>query len=197
MAMWGKATDNEEMSRLGRLQLSVLARSISTYFLMTNDNAVHPAAFVRNKVGCGNGDMCATGACGSLCRGDQGVETENTDPKGSDWPLFEAANNYHHHYKLATDVNSSTAACEFSRSDPFDSPVTLPPGGLTRTQFIRHCEKECLAVVVHTSNEKVLLVLYVHGQVTGILFEMKVDYTTWFGANPEYIHGIQVGFCGK
>lgn len=29
-------------------------------------------------------------------------------------------------------------------------------------------------------------------QVTGILFEMKVDYTTWFGAEVEYIHGIQV-----
>lgn len=34
--------------------------------------------------------------------------------------------------------------------------------------------------------------LSVARQVTGILFEMKVDYTTWFGANPEYIHGIQV-----
>lgn len=29
-------------------------------------------------------------------------------------------------------------------------------------------------------------------QVTGILFEMKVDYTTWFGAETEFIHGIQV-----
>lgn len=29
-------------------------------------------------------------------------------------------------------------------------------------------------------------------QVTGIFFESKVDYTTWFGANVEYIHGIQV-----
>lgn len=29
-------------------------------------------------------------------------------------------------------------------------------------------------------------------QVTGIFFESKVDYTTWFGANIEYIHGIQV-----
>ncbi|CAN0416063.1 unnamed protein product, partial [Ascophyllum nodosum] len=27
--------------------------------------------------------------------------------------------------------------------------------------------------------------------VTGILFESKVDYTTWFGDNLEYIHGIQ------
>lgn len=29
-------------------------------------------------------------------------------------------------------------------------------------------------------------------QVTGIFFESKVDYTTWFGDNVEYIHGIQV-----
>ena len=29
-------------------------------------------------------------------------------------------------------------------------------------------------------------------QVTGIYFESKVDYTTWFGGKVEYIHGIQV-----
>ncbi|CAN0496697.1 unnamed protein product, partial [Scytosiphon promiscuus] len=29
--------------------------------------------------------------------------------------------------------------------------------------------------------------------VTGIFFESKIDYTTWFGDNVEYIHGIQVG----
>ncbi|CAN0205530.1 unnamed protein product, partial [Hapterophycus canaliculatus] len=28
-------------------------------------------------------------------------------------------------------------------------------------------------------------------QVTGIFFESKIDYTTWFGDNVEYIHGIQ------
>lgn len=33
---------------------------------------------------------------------------------------------------------------------------------------------------------------YDYGQVTGIYFESKVDYTTWFGDNVEYIHGIQV-----
>lgn len=32
----------------------------------------------------------------------------------------------------------------------------------------------------------------VHRQVTGVYFESKVDYTTWFGDNVEYIHGIQV-----
>jgi len=29
-------------------------------------------------------------------------------------------------------------------------------------------------------------------QVTGIFFESKVDYTTWFGADTHLIHGIQV-----
>ena len=32
------------------------------------------------------------------------------------------------------------------------------------------------------------------GQVTGIFFESKIDYTTWFGDNVEYIHGIQVTY---
>ena len=41
-------------------------------------------------------------------------------------------------------------------------------------------------------------------QVTGILFESKVDYTTWSGDNVEYIHGIQMitpkckaGYCSS
>lgn len=33
---------------------------------------------------------------------------------------------------------------------------------------------------------------FVSNQVTGIFFESKIDYTTWFGDNVEYIHGIQV-----
>ncbi|CAN0304217.1 unnamed protein product [Ascophyllum nodosum] len=32
---------------------------------------------------------------------------------------------------------------------------------------------------------------FVRNKVTGIFFESKVDYTTWFGNNVEYIHGIQ------
>ncbi|CAM9787066.1 unnamed protein product, partial [Laminaria digitata] len=34
----------------------------------------------------------------------------------------------------------------------------------------------------------------VYRQVTGIYFESKVDYTTWFGDKVEYIHGIQVTY---
>lgn len=32
----------------------------------------------------------------------------------------------------------------------------------------------------------------VGNKVVGIFFENKVDYTTWFGANREYMHGIQM-----
>eukprot|EP00903_Cladosiphon_okamuranus_P021661 g19915.t1 len=32
---------------------------------------------------------------------------------------------------------------------------------------------------------------FVRNKVTGIFFESKIDYTTWFGDNVEYIHGIQ------
>lgn len=29
-------------------------------------------------------------------------------------------------------------------------------------------------------------------KVVGILWGTKMDYSTWFGSNPEYIHGIQM-----
>jgi endo-1,3(4)-beta-glucanase len=32
----------------------------------------------------------------------------------------------------------------------------------------------------------------VQNKVTGIFFENKVDYTTWFGSQREFIHGIQM-----
>eukprot|EP00002_Diphylleia_rotans_P003838 TRINITY_DN1271_c0_g1_i1.p1 TRINITY_DN1271_c0_g1~~TRINITY_DN1271_c0_g1_i1.p1 ORF type:complete len:733 (-),score=162.35 TRINITY_DN1271_c0_g1_i1:87-2285(-) len=33
---------------------------------------------------------------------------------------------------------------------------------------------------------------FIGNKVTGIFFENKCDYATWFGSNPEYIHGIQM-----
>lgn len=33
---------------------------------------------------------------------------------------------------------------------------------------------------------------FVGNKVSGILFENKVDYTTYFGTNPEFIHGIHM-----
>jgi endoglucanase Acf2 len=33
---------------------------------------------------------------------------------------------------------------------------------------------------------------FVKNHATGIVFQGKVEYTTWFGRNPEHIHGIQM-----
>jgi endo-1,3(4)-beta-glucanase len=33
---------------------------------------------------------------------------------------------------------------------------------------------------------------FLHNKVTGILFENKIDHTTYFGSNPEYIEGIHM-----
>ncbi|CAF4885028.1 unnamed protein product [Rotaria sp. Silwood1] len=41
------------------------------------------------------------------------------------------------------------------------------------------------------SNNKVMPEKIIANKVTGIFFENKAEYTTWFGAKPEFIHGIQ------
>ncbi len=57
-----------------------------------------------------------------------------------------------------------------------------------------------LAVGAHTLNRYFLLrsdndvhpLDYIGNKVTGIYFAAKCNYTTWFGPNPEYIHGVQM-----
>ncbi|KAF2477918.1 glycoside hydrolase, partial [Lindgomyces ingoldianus] len=43
-----------------------------------------------------------------------------------------------------------------------------------------------------SSDNKVQPSQFIPNKVTGILFENKVDHTTYFGANPEYIQGIHM-----
>lgn len=50
----------------------------------------------------------------------------------------------------------------------------------------------CRRRMIHTMDALAQTCDGINTQVTGIFFESKVDYTTWFGANVEYIHGIQV-----
>jgi len=57
-----------------------------------------------------------------------------------------------------------------------------------------------LALAAHTVREFFLMKdgnpyhppEFVRNRVTGIFLQGKVDYTTWFGAAPEHIHGIQM-----
>ncbi|KIX04096.1 uncharacterized protein Z518_07649 [Rhinocladiella mackenziei CBS 650.93] len=50
LKMWGKTIGDASMEARGNLMLSVLARSLQNYFLMTSDNANQPATFIGNKV---------------------------------------------------------------------------------------------------------------------------------------------------
>jgi len=50
LKMWGKTIGDASMEARGNLMLSVLARSLQSYFLMTSDNVNQPAEFIGNKV---------------------------------------------------------------------------------------------------------------------------------------------------
>lgn len=56
MMLWGRVTKNENLEHLAQLMMKVNARSIKTYFLMTEDNIIHPKEIKRNKV-TGSKDM--------------------------------------------------------------------------------------------------------------------------------------------
>ena len=50
LMLWGLASGDARLYDLGRLMFAAASRSINTYFLMRDDNEVHPAEFVGNKV---------------------------------------------------------------------------------------------------------------------------------------------------
>ncbi|KAI1612816.1 endo-1,3(4)-beta-glucanase [Exophiala viscosa] len=50
LKMWGQTIGDASMEARGNLMLSVLARSLQSYFLMTSDNTNQPAEFIGNKV---------------------------------------------------------------------------------------------------------------------------------------------------
>lgn len=50
LKMWGQTIGDASMEARGNLMLSVLARSLQSYFLMTSDNVNQPAGFIENKV---------------------------------------------------------------------------------------------------------------------------------------------------
>ena len=72
-------------------------------------------------------------------------------------------------------------------------------GSATRSSTTEGLGRLMLAIAKRTiqtyflmaSDNKVMPKEFIANKVTGIFFENKADYATWFGANPEFIHGIQ------
>ena len=50
MKMWGHVTGDRSMEARGNLMLSILARTLDSYFLLSSDNENQPANFIANKV---------------------------------------------------------------------------------------------------------------------------------------------------
>jgi endo-1,3(4)-beta-glucanase len=50
MKLWGKVTGDQAMEARGDLMLSIMKRSMGTYFYMLDDNTVQPSNFIANKV---------------------------------------------------------------------------------------------------------------------------------------------------
>ncbi|DAZ93065.1 TPA: hypothetical protein N0F65_008859 [Lagenidium giganteum] len=50
LMLYGRATNNSQVERIGRLMLKLNARAVRTYFLLTDDSKVHPPDFTPNKV---------------------------------------------------------------------------------------------------------------------------------------------------
>ncbi|KAH8599754.1 endo-1,3(4)-beta-glucanase, partial [Bisporella sp. PMI_857] len=48
------------------------------------------------------------------------------------------------------------------------------------------------AYYLYTSDNKIQPANFISNKVAGILFDNKIDYTTYFGANTEFIHGIHM-----
>jgi endo-1,3(4)-beta-glucanase len=50
LMLWGKVSGNANIEEMGKLMLKVNIRAINHYFLMADDNVVHPKEFIPNKV---------------------------------------------------------------------------------------------------------------------------------------------------
>ncbi|EFY91204.1 glycosyl hydrolase [Metarhizium acridum CQMa 102] len=50
LKMWGRVSKNFDLEMRGNLQLSIIARSLQSYYLYKKDNTVQPEQFIGNKV---------------------------------------------------------------------------------------------------------------------------------------------------
>jgi len=73
-------------------------------------------------------------------------------------------------------------------------------GSVTGNSALAELGATMLSVAAHSIREYFLMLDgnpyhpedFVRNRVTGVFSQGKVDYTTWFGGAPEYIHGIQM-----
>ena len=125
------------------------------------------------------------------------------NPSGRDsyFPVFRSFDWYHGHSWAKGLFDSGDSKDQESTSEDAMCAYAIKLwGAVTGDRSMEARGTLMLAVLARTintyffmtSDNKVQPSNFIGNKVTGILFENKVDYTTYFGSAPEYIHGIQM-----
>ncbi|CCH41691.1 Endo-1,3(4)-beta-glucanase 2 [Wickerhamomyces ciferrii] len=117
------------------------------------------------------------------------------------FPAFRAFDWYNGHSWAKGVFASGDGKDQESTSEDYNAYYALKLwGDVVGDENLKNRSDIILGVLKHSINSYFLLADdnknqpkdFIANKVTGILFENKVDYTTYFGTNTEYIHGIQV-----
>ncbi|GIZ45238.1 hypothetical protein CKM354_000841600 [Cercospora kikuchii] len=128
------------------------------------------------------------------------------DYAGSDlddpyFPFSRAFDWYHGHSWAAGLLDSSDGKNQESSSeDTMASYAIKMWGSVTGDQYMEARGNLMLAIqkrsfadyYLYSSDNDVQPPKFIGNKAAGILFENKIDHTTYFGANPEYIQGIHM-----
>lgn len=125
------------------------------------------------------------------------------NPSGADtqFPISRSFDWFHGHSWAKGLFASADGKDEESSSEDYHSVYAIKLWGqVTGNGPMEHRANLCLAIMKRSVNEYMLFrqdsctqpKQILKNYVSGILFENKIDHATYFGLNPEYIHGIHM-----
>ncbi|KAF2274098.1 endo-1,3(4)-beta-glucanase 1 precursor [Westerdykella ornata] len=124
-----------------------------------------------------------------------------SDYNGSRYPFFRSFDWYHGHSWAKGLFESADGKDEESSSeDGFASYAVKMWGKVTGDANMEERGNLMLAIQARSFRNYFYMTSdninhpprFVNNSVTGILFENKVDHTTYFGASPQFVHGIHM-----
>ncbi|CAF0872104.1 unnamed protein product [Rotaria sordida] len=128
-------------------------------------------------------------------------DANNPSTQDTNFPQFRYFDWYSGHSWSQGLFESADGKDQESTSEEINFHYGLALWGLsTQSKTLESLGRLMLAIAKRTiqtyflmdSDNKVMPKEFIANKVTGIFFENKADYATWFGPNPEFIHGIQM-----
>ncbi|CAF2646360.1 unnamed protein product [Rotaria sp. Silwood2] len=128
-------------------------------------------------------------------------DANNPSTKDTNFPQFRYFDWYSGHSWSQGLFESADGKDQESTSEEINFHYGLALWGLaTQSTTLESLGRLMLSIAKRTiqtyflmdNDNKIMPKEFIANKVTGIFFENKADYATWFGANPEFIHGIQM-----